>query len=746
MVVGVLVIAGWLAGVPALRSFGAPALRSFGTGLASMKPNTAMCSVLAGVALALESRGPAAGRRRWLARAATGLVLLVCTLTLVEYATGHVIVDELLADDPYGEIGAPGRMSPLTLAAFFCIGAAFLLLDRPTGWTSQVLSTLGAFVGLLALVGYTLGAEAFYGIGDFTLVGVHTAFTLVLLGTGQLAARPDRGLPAVIVSDTVAGFTARRLVPAAILVPTAVGFTTERSHQLGWLAHESSVAVAVLLTILMFLLVIASSARSLYALDRERERMDVDLRASESKFRAVAESAREAIISADADGIITYVNPGATRMFDYAVADAVGRPLAELVPTRTRATTQSRRDEAAAPTVERAGVRRGGEEFPIELSLTRYGADGETHFTAIIRDVSERQLAERERRQLAAIVASSADAIYSTGLDGRIMSWNRAAERIFGWSAAEIVGLEAAVLVPSSRSSEGSGIHERVALGERVDLPETLRTRKDGSTVEVWLSVSPVEDAAGQVVGASAIVRDLTERNQAAREREAEQKLHEQKLRDALAEKEVLLKEIHHRVKNNLQVISSLLNFQSRQVRDPAALAAFRESQDRVRTMALFHEKLYQAKDLAHVELADYLRQMASMLRQTHGLGAARVALDVRAEGVSVGVDTAMPCGLIANELVTNALKYAFPGGRPGHIAIEVTPRAQGGFVLAVADDGVGLAPDLDILKSPSLGLQLVVAMVEQMNAELRVERGGGTRFEITVPPEPAPARPEARA
>jgi two-component sensor histidine kinase len=169
-------------------------------------------------------------------------------------------------------------------------------------------------------------------------------------------------------------------------------------------------------------------------------------------------------------------------------------------------------------------------------------------------------------------------------------------------------------------------------------------------------------------------------------------------------------------------------------VSDPAALAAFRESQDRVRSMALFHEKLYQAKDLAHVELADYLRQMGQMLRHTYRLGGAEIALNVRGEGVYIGVDAAVPCGLIANELITNSLKYAFPAGRAGSIDVELIRGAAGGFTFVVADDGVGMPADVDPEKSPSLGLRLVVALVEQLQGTLKVERGVGTRFEVTVP------------
>jgi len=844
VVVGAAGVAGWILAVPALRGVGGA--------YSSTAFNSALCCALAGVSLFWQANRRPTGTPLVIARVAALLVLAISLLTLLEYVLDRSFIDALLLS----RLRAPEaslRMAPFTAIALACTGAALLVLDAPAvGRMSNTLPALGGFFGLLALVGYVLGAEALYGIGNFTRVAPQTALTLLVLSVGQMATRRERGLPAVMVSETVAGFMMRRLVPAALIVPTVVGWLILHGYRRGMSSTEAAVAAEVLVTIVMFLVVVLWNARSLYALDEESARIDTELRTSEAKFRAVAEGAREAIVSADALGRITYLNPGACTMFGYPTNEALGRPLSLLMPTQFRdggragsqGVVHTNERQVMGKIMESTGLRRSGTEFPLEISLTTWGGEGAPRFTAIIRDVSERKRAERERHMLASIVASSGDAIYSTALDGTITSWNRAAERIFGYSAAEIVGEHASILVPRARAHEGSGIHERVAHGERVDLPETTRVSKDGRVLQVWLTVSPVEDAARTVVGASAIVRDLTERNQAARERDrfftvthdllcvadpdsllrrvnpaflrtlgydqddvigklfgafvhpddaervsgelvslragapntgftcrfrshdgsyrwlawvcsadpdtglyaaardvTEQRAGEQRLRDAVVEKEVLLKEIHHRVKNNLQIISSLLSFQSRQVTDKTALAAFRESQDRVRSMALFHEKLYQAKDLAHIELADYLRQMAQMLRHTYGLGGVEIALNVRAEGVHIGVDTAVPCGLIANELITNSLKYAFPAGRPGSIDVELTRREDGGFTFVIADDGVGIPPEVDIQKSPSLGLQLVMALVEQMDGTISVERGHGTRFEVSVPAAQGGAR-----
>ena len=205
-------------------------------------------------------------------------------------------------------------------------------------------------------------------------------------------------------------------------------------------------------------------------------------------------------------------------------------------------------------------------------------------------------------------------------------------------------------------------------------------------------------------------------------------------VRASLHEKEILLKEIHHRVKNNLQVISSLLNLQSRAVSDPPVLELLRDSQNRVRSMALVHEKLYRSPDLARIDLAEYARSLASQLLRTYTDPAGRVSLRVEAADCWLDVDTAVPCGLIINELLSNALKHAFPGSRTGEILIALQPAAPRRVRLVVADDGGGFPPDVDFRATPSLGLQLVNSLVAQIDGAIHLNRRAGTEFCIDFP------------
>jgi two-component sensor histidine kinase len=213
-----------------------------------------------------------------------------------------------------------------------------------------------------------------------------------------------------------------------------------------------------------------------------------------------------------------------------------------------------------------------------------------------------------------------------------------------------------------------------------------------------------------------------------------EQKLAQERIKASLKEKEVLLKEVHHRVKNNLQVISSLLSLQAGYVNDKQALELFKESQNRVRSMAIIHERLYQSKDLGRIDFRGYVRDLADNLFRSYGVDSGRIMLNVNVDNVFLGVDMAIPCGLIVNELVSNSLKYAFPEGRKGEIRIDLFPEGEKNLVLIVKDNGIGFPEELDFRNTETLGLQLVNTLTEQVGGTITLSREGGTMFKIVLP------------
>lgn len=213
-----------------------------------------------------------------------------------------------------------------------------------------------------------------------------------------------------------------------------------------------------------------------------------------------------------------------------------------------------------------------------------------------------------------------------------------------------------------------------------------------------------------------------------------ERKRAEEEIKLSLKEKEVLLKEIHHRVKNNLQIITSLLNLQSAQIKEPETLAMFRESQARVRSMALIHEKLYQSKDLARIDFSGYVRELMVYLFRSYTVSPDQIQTEFEMGEIYLGIDTAIPCGLIISELVTNSMKYAFPNGRRGKLAIALHPHDDGNLVLRIADNGVGFPDDFDWRESDSLGLQLVSTLTSQLHGKMEVSGRDGACFTLTFP------------
>ena len=324
---------------------------------------------------------------------------------------------------------------------------------------------------------------------------------------------------------------------------------------------------------------------------------------------------------------------------------------------------------------------------------------------------------------LARILDLADDAIISVDEAHRIILFNQGAEKIFGYSAKDISGQPLDVLLPeSAMRSHRQHIQDFAAsavaarrMGER---REIRGKRKNGMEFPAEASISKVL-VDGQTMF-TVILRDVTERVR-----------NEERIRASLREKEALLKEIHHRVKNNLQVVSSLLGLQSRAVVDAETRKMFLESQDRVHSMALLHESLYQSHNLSQINFPEYIRQLAAHLFHSYGVAAERIHLETDLDNLSLHLDAAVPCGLIINELISNSLKYAFPDGREGQIRIELRGLSDGTTRLVVADNGIGLRADIDWVNSRSLGLRLVRTLAQQLGGQLQVNTSQGMEVQL---------------
>ena len=338
------------------------------------------------------------------------------------------------------------------------------------------------------------------------------------------------------------------------------------------------------------------------------------------------------------------------------------------------------------------------------------------------RKIIEASLRESEERYRS-IVEYSHNGIVIIDGSFTLTYTNDEAAKIVGSPPGEIVGSDfRGFLTPESVQFVTDRYHRRRA-GER--FPPRYEVSVLTKTKEIRLveiSASVIEDSRGRLQTVAQLM-DITERKRA-----------EERIKASLDEKDVLLKEIHHRVKNNLQIISSLLNLQSSKIEDLYALDILTESQNRVRSMALIHEKLYQSEDLAHIDFEEYLCNLTAYLLRTYSATAGSVRLNVRAQSDVMGLDQAIPCGLIVNELVSNALKHAFPEGKTGEIQVRFHTYDRDRYILVVEDSGVGFPEDLDFRETDSLGLQLVLSLTNQLDGVIEMDRDAGTRFTIRFP------------
>ena len=337
----------------------------------------------------------------------------------------------------------------------------------------------------------------------------------------------------------------------------------------------------------------------------------------------------------------------------------------------------------------------------------------------------------QERQAIANLQAIADNAPFSirvrTNSDSRLVFANRFSVELSGYTAEELRRLPfAAVVHPDHRATISDFARRRTAGDPTVPACyESQVTCKDGRSipVEINAAVTTWNGHPAKLI----ITSDIGTRKEAERQ-----------LQRSLAEKETLLREIHHRVKNNLQIVSSLLYFQARKVKDPDDLAVLNDGRDRLRAMMLVHEKLYQSNDLSRVDFESYVRALTAQIAESHAPRGRRIATRVETGPCTLPIEIATPCGLLICELLINAFKYAFPDGRDGTVAVRMTA-AGGRLAIVVADDGVGLPAGVESGEGGSFGWQLIVNLAAQIDGAISVARDPGTAVTVSFPiPETA--------
>lgn len=456
--------------------------------------------------------------------------------------------------------------------------------------------------------------------------------------------------------------------------------------------------------------------------------MDITIN-NDEVIRLAVEASPNGMVMINEQGRIVLVNTAIESMFGYQRNELLQQPIEVLVPNRYRTQHPVMRGHFFKAPQSRAmgqgrelfAQHKNGTEFPVEIGLNPIAIKSGVLVLASVVDITERYRAQ-EMMNLA--VEAAPNGMLLTDFDGNIVLINSMAEMQFGYSREELMGQSLSILIPERFREHHPHLREEYlknpvsrTMGKGRDL---YAVHKNGHEFAVEIGLNPINTIQGLMILASVV--DITERKQ-----------QEQQLKSALNEKEVMLSEIHHRVKNNLQIIDSLIGMQLDSITDPQAQMMLADSRNRIKSMAIIHQTLYQSSDLSSVDVASVLSNLTSNL--AHSYGQSRIRIQVDADRIQLPIESSIPLGLIVNELVSNSFKHAFPDDRKRGL-IEVILHAIGRekAELKVVDNGIGI--DEDSLSGDSLGLRLVEALSDQLEGSLQINHREPTCFtlEFAIP------------
>ncbi len=457
----------------------------------------------------------------------------------------------------------------------------------------------------------------------------------------------------------------------------------------------------------------------------ERKKTERALEDSEERFRMLFERSSAVMTLMDPDsGDFIDVNPSATHFYGYSKDELKNmniNQINQLSPEQISKATDIARKKGSNFIIPQKLA--NGEIRTIEGFNSPIEFKGKTIIFSIIIDITQRKEMEDALRESEEKYRTlfDEDPYFNMilGKDGTILDLNKTITQLMGLSKEDIIGKNFSEIetIPKEDMGEYDTKIKNLLIGGFVEPFESRFMDMNGNISWVLIHLKTIMDK-GNILYILAIGGDITKR-----------KIAENEIKSSLIEKNILLQEIHHRVKNNMQIISSLLNLQIKYVDDEKAVDVLKESQNRVKSMAMIHDKLYMSEDLTRINFVDYINSLVSNLFYSYNVED-KIKSRLKIDNVSLNMETAVPCGLIISELVSNSLKYAFPNGMMGEIFVSLRSEDDT-YELIINDNGIGLPEEFDINNTKTLGLMLVNSLTEQIDGKISISRENGTRYRI---------------
>ncbi len=486
----------------------------------------------------------------------------------------------------------------------------------------------------------------------------------------------------------------------------------------------------------------------------ETKRMQQTLLEREQNYKSLIEHTPDGILIHDEKGEVLFANPAALRLTGIASLDNIAdKNLFGYVLPDFHEKIRGRKEDMEhgkdVPFMEIQIRRPDGKIVEAETKTSRITYLGKPAVEVVLHDIALQRQMERDKlrlqieeesnrelkREIAShirtrqrlnanqkyirlLIDSSLDMIFACDQEGKITEFNTSAQKIFGYTTEEVMGKDISILYADKGHSDRIG---ELIFQDGNYTGEAEHIKKNKETFSAFVNASLLKNDKGEIIGTMSISRDITLIKEA-----------EDQLKKSVFEKELLLKEIHHRVKNNMQVISSILKLQSAYVKDKKTVELLNECRNRISSMAFIHATLYMKKDFANINFSEYVSNIASNLQQSYVTTDKKILLRTDVPDFNLHIDDAIPCGLIINELLSNAFKYAFDGRKKGTVGISVKVKKEN-IILAIWDDGSGFPKTIDYKNTNSLGLQLVNSLAEQIGGKLMMEteKDKGTQFII---------------